>query len=111
MTARSPRLVALISLAVVMILLPLVFSSAYYFRVAGLVWIAALAAVGLNILMGQAGPVRLGDARFFGLGAYSVPVAPAHVVWRSRGGIVAGPRMSGLVARVVGGRLLCVPCR
>src|SRR3712207_7938566 len=41
----------------------------YYFRVAALVWVSALAAIGLNILMGLAGQVSLGHAGFFGIGA------------------------------------------
>ena len=63
------RYVSLVVLAVVIALLPLVFPSSYYYRVAALVWVSALAAIGLNILMGKAGQVSLGHAGFFGIGA------------------------------------------
>ena len=47
--------------------------------VATLVWITALAAVGLNMLMGYAGQVSLGHAGFFGLGAYAGGIGPTHL--------------------------------
>ncbi|HEY0913157.1 MAG TPA: branched-chain amino acid ABC transporter permease, partial [Bradyrhizobium sp.] len=55
-------------LVVIIGLLPLVFPSTYYFRVASLVFVSAFAAIGLNVLMGQAGQVSLGHAGFFGIG-------------------------------------------
>lgn len=65
-------------LCVVIAALPLAFPSSYYFRVAALVWISAIAAVGLNILMGYAGQVSLGHAGFLGIGAYAVAIGPAR---------------------------------
>ena len=55
------------------------FPSAYYYRVAALVFVFALACVGLNLLMGFAGQVSLGHAGFMGIGAYAVAVGPAHL--------------------------------
>jgi branched-chain amino acid transport system permease protein len=72
------RYLILITLAVIVAVLPLVFPSSYYFRVASLVWVSALAAIGLNVLMGNAGQVSLGHAGFFGIGAYAVAIGPAH---------------------------------
>ena len=72
------RYLTLIALAVIVAALPLIFPSSYYFRVASLVWVSAFAAIGLNILMGQAGQVSLGHAGFFGIGAYAVAIGPAH---------------------------------
>src|SRR5256885_7119383 len=102
----SHRLIMLLLLAATVAVLPLLFPSGYYFRVAGLVWISALAAVGLNILMGQAGQASLGHAGFFGLGAYSVAGGPAHLGWPSWGAMLAGAAASGLVAYVVGRPIL-----
>src|SRR5436853_6360620 len=102
----SRRFITLLLLAVTVAVLPLLFPSGYYFRVAGLVWISALAAVGLNILMGQAGQVSLGHAGFFGLGAYAVAVGPAHLGWPSWVAMLAGAAVSGLVAYVVGRPIL-----
>ena len=72
------RYLILIALAAIVAVLPLIFPSSYYFRVASLVWVSAFAAIGLNVLMGNAGQVSLGHAGFFGIGAYAVAIGPAH---------------------------------
>jgi len=102
----SSRGALLVVLALVIALLPLVFPSSYYFRVAALVWVSALAAVGLNILMGQAGQVSLGHAGFFGIGAYAVAIGPAHLGLPSWVALIAGAALSGVVAFLVGRPIL-----
>ena len=73
-------------------LLPLLFPSGYYYRVAALVFVFALAAIGLNLLMGLAGQVSLGHAGFFGIGAYAVAVGPTHLGVPSWLSLVVGAR-------------------
>lgn len=100
------RYVTLALLAVVIGLLPLIFPSTYYFRVASLVWVSAFAAIGLNILMGQAGQVSLGHAGFFGVGAYAVAIGPTHLgvpVWAA---LLAGAVISAGLAYLVGRPIL-----
>ena len=73
-------------LAIVMVLLPVMAPGAFYLRVAALVYINAIAVIGLNLLMGYAGQVSLGHAGFFGIGAYAVGLGPAVFrlpVWAS----------------------------
>jgi len=70
------RLFPALAMSAVIVLLPLVLPSAYYYRVAALVFVFALAAVGLNLLMGFAGQVSLGHAGFMGIGAYAVAMGP-----------------------------------
>src|SRR6266403_5749892 len=96
----------LVGLAVLIALLPLVFPSSYYLRVASLVWVSAFAAIGLNILMGQAGQVSLGHAGFFGVGAYAVAIGPTHLgipVWAA---VLAGAVISAALAHLVGRPIL-----
>jgi branched-chain amino acid transport system permease protein len=84
----------------------LFFPSTYYFRVGSLVWVSAFAAIGLNILMGQAGQVSLGHAGFFGMGAYAVAVGPTHLgmpVWAA---LLAGAVISAGLAYLVGRPIL-----
>src|ERR1700749_52891 len=100
------RAVTLIVLAAVIAALPLLFPSSYYFRVAALVWVSAFAAIGLNILMGQAGQVSLGHAGFFGVGAYAVAVGPAHLGVPSWSAILIGAGMSALLAYLIGRPIL-----
>ena len=56
----SPYLVV-VALALAVLLMPLVLHSSFYLRIATLVFIFALAVVGLNLLMGFAGQVSLGQ--------------------------------------------------
>jgi branched-chain amino acid transport system permease protein len=102
----SHRLVTLLLLAVTVAVLPLLFPSGYYFRVAALVWISALAAVGLNILMGHAGQVSLGHAGFFGIGAYAVAVGPGHLGVPTWAAPLLGAVLAGVVALLVGRPIL-----
>lgn len=95
-----------IVIAVIVILLPLLFPSAYYYRVAVLVFIFALAVVGLNLLMGFAGQVSLGHAGFLGIGAYSVAVGPTQFGMPSWLCLFAGAILSGAVAFLVGRPIL-----
>lgn len=92
--------------AAIIILLPLLFPSAYYYRVAALVFIFALAAVGLNLLMGFAGQVSLGHAGFLGIGGYAVAIGPTHLGMPAWLSIIGGGAISGGIAYLVGRPIL-----
>jgi len=100
------RLAPAVAIAVILLLLPLVFPSTYYYRIAALVFIFALASLGLNLLMGFAGQVSLGHAGFLGIGAYAVAIGATHLglpCWLS---ILGGASLSGLIAFTVGRPIL-----
>jgi branched-chain amino acid transport system permease protein len=100
------RLLPVLAMAAVVIALPVFFPSAYYYRVAGLVFVFALAVLGLNLLMGFAGQVSLGHAGFMGIGAYAVAVGPTHFgvpTWLS---LIAGAVLSALLGFLVGRPIL-----
>ena len=100
------RYAFLVALALLIALLPLALPSGYYFRVAALVWISALAAIGLNVLMGLAGQVSLGHAGFFGIGAYAVALGPAHLGMPGWAAFLLGAALAGLLAFMVGRPIL-----
>lgn len=100
------RLAAIVVLAVFVAIAPLMFPSGYYYRVAALVYVFALAALGLNLLMGFAGQVSLGHAGFLGIGAYAVAIGPTHFGLPSWLSFFAGAALSMLVALVVGKPIL-----
>lgn len=102
---RSPHFIV-IALAVMVLLLPLVLPSTFYVRVAALVFINALAVIGLNLLMGFAGQVSLGHAGFFGIGAYAVTLGPAYLGLPSWASLIGGAMLSGLLAFIVGRPIL-----
>jgi branched-chain amino acid transport system permease protein len=93
-------------LVVIIALLPLLFPSTYYFRVASLVFVSAFAAIGLNVLMGQAGQVSLGHAGFFGIGAYAVAIGPTHLGVPTWAAIWIGAAISAALAHLVGRPIL-----
>ena len=90
----------------IILLLPFFFPSAYYYRVAALVLIFALAALGLNLLMGFAGQVSLGHAGFFGIGGYATAIGPTYLGLPSWLSIIAGAAVSSLIAFLVGRPIL-----
>jgi branched-chain amino acid transport system permease protein len=94
------------ALAVVVAILPFTFPSSYYLRVASLVWVSAFAAIGLNVLMGKAGQVSLGHAAFFGIGAYSAAIGPAHFGLSSWASLAIGACISAVLAYLVGRPIL-----
>src|SRR5260370_30105027 len=102
----SHRLAPVVAMAAIVVLLPLFFSSAYYYRVAALVFVFALASIGLNLLMGFAGQVSLGHAGFMGIGAYAVAIGPTHLGVASWLSFIIGAALSALVAFVVGRPIL-----
>ena len=102
----SPRLATVAGLAVLLFLLWLVFPSGFFLRIATLVWINALAAVGLNLLMGLAGQVSLGQAGFVGIGAYAVALGPRHLGLDPLPSLGLGLLCAGLLAFLVGRPIL-----
>jgi branched-chain amino acid transport system permease protein len=100
------RLFPLVPLAVIILVLPLLFPSAYYYRVASLVFIFAIATLGLNLLMGFAGQVSLGHAGFMGVGAYAVAIGPSRLGIAPLLAFALGAVCSALLAFVVGRPIL-----
>src|ERR1700745_3929141 len=102
----SNRYVVVAALAIGVALLPCTFPSSYYLRVASLVWVSAFASIGLNVLMGKAGQVSLGHAAFFGIGAYSSAIGPAHLGLPSWASLAVGAGISAALAYLVGRPIL-----
>ena len=102
----ASRWVTLLLLAALIGVIGMVLPSSYYYRVGALVMISALAAIGLNLLLGYAGQVSLGHAGFIGLGAYAVAVLPTHVGLPPLAALVLGAAFSGLLALAIGRPIL-----
>jgi branched-chain amino acid transport system permease protein len=105
-TLTSHRLAGLAAIALIAVVVPAFFPSAYYYRVGALVFIFAFAAMGLNLLMGFAGQVSLGHAGFLGIGGYTVLIGPTHLGLPSWICIFGGAMLSGVVAFLVGRPIL-----
>ncbi|AOO84919.1 branched-chain amino acid ABC transporter permease [Bosea vaviloviae] len=102
----SDRHLVVAALAGVIVLLGWLLPNAYFLRIATLVWIFALATLGLTVLIGQAGQVSLGQAGFFGIGAYSAAILPTHFGVSPLVTPIVGAFISGALAFVVGRPIL-----
>jgi branched-chain amino acid transport system permease protein len=102
---QRPRTGGIVLLGLLIGLAPLLFPSAFYYRIGALIFIAGLAVIGLNILMGFAGQVSLGHAGFFGIGAYTVAIGPTHLglsPWASLGlALLLAPVLAWLIGRPI----------
>ncbi|HHX44243.1 MAG TPA: branched-chain amino acid ABC transporter permease [Chloroflexi bacterium] len=101
--ARQRRLRRGLSLlALVVALLPLVFRTPYALSTLILIGIYSTVTVGLCLLMGYAGQVSLGQAAFFGLGAYASAVLTTRLSWSPWIAMVVAAGGTGLVAYAIG---------
>src|ERR1700674_3299534 len=103
---QMTSLLMLIPLALVIAVIPFITSSDYVLRIAALVWIMSLRAIGLNILMGLVGQISLGRAGFFGIGAYVMAILPARYGIPPLIAALLGMMLSALIAFIVGKPIL-----
>jgi branched-chain amino acid transport system permease protein len=98
---HSPYLPVLVTASLVLIL-PAVLQSNFQVRLATLLFIYSVVALGLNLLMGYAGQVSLGHAGFFALGAYAVAIGPAQFQLSPWLSLLLGLVLTGFIAVVIG---------
>nr|WP_210334296.1 branched-chain amino acid ABC transporter permease [Rhizobium sp. RHZ02] len=102
----SSKTTTLLVLTLVVVALPFLFPSSYYFRVGSLIFVNGLAVTGLVILTGYAGQISLGHAGFVGIGGYSCALAPLHIGLHPALAVILGAVLSALVAWLVGRPIL-----
>jgi branched-chain amino acid transport system permease protein len=100
MTARRKAAAAL--LALVVLVYPLVFDQPYQQHLMIMIFIYALMAQGWNVLAGYCGQISLGQAVFFGIGAYSAAFPFATFQVSPWIGMVVGVVISVVVALAIG---------
>lgn len=96
------RLAGWIALALALLLFPLGFNDPYYQQIGALVLLAAISGSAWNLIGGYAGQVSVGNAMFFGAGAY-MPLL-FYKLWQSSPlwGFPAGIAVSLVIAVVIG---------
>jgi branched-chain amino acid transport system permease protein len=102
----SPAILITLATIAIVVLPGLVLPSAYFFRVGALVFVSALAVIGLNLLMGYAGQVSLGHAGFFAIGAYGPAVLPAQLGLDPLVAALAGTVLAAALAFIIGKPIL-----
>jgi branched-chain amino acid transport system permease protein len=104
-TLVSPRSIAAISMMLVFALIPLYaswISQPYYLTLMTRVMIFAIAAAGLNLILGFGPLVSFGHALYIGIGAYAVGIPVAHGVTSGFPHFAIAIVASGACALVVG---------
>jgi branched-chain amino acid transport system permease protein len=71
----------IIIFALIILLLPFVLTKSFYITKATFTGIYVIVAVGLGLLMGFAGQISLGQAAFYGVGAYTTAVITTTLGW------------------------------
>lgn len=102
----STRWLEFAAIAALFVIAGLLLPSGYYYRVGALVFISAIAVMGLNLLLGYAGQVSLGHAGFVGIGAYAVAILPRDAGMHSLLALAIGAIFSGLLAFLIGKPIL-----
>ncbi len=93
---------------VLLILIPIILAisffvkSNYLISLATMVGIYSIVTFGLTLLMGYAGQISLGQAAFFGIGAYTSGILTAHHGVDPWIAMILGMVLSGLIAYMVG---------
>jgi branched-chain amino acid transport system permease protein len=95
------RLATIVGLVLLFGVVPFV-SNAYVLYVINTIGIYAIAAIGLNLLIGYTGQISLGHGAFFGVGAYSAAVLATRVGVPFLLAVPAGGVITALVGMVFG---------
>lgn len=90
--------------AVVLLLVPPIFTRVPFFTMSTAVQmvIMAIATLGLVVLMGHAGQISIGQAAFFGIGAFTSAILTTELALSPLLALVVGMALAGGVAYVVG---------
>lgn len=99
---RFPNALGLASLAVVLILIPPSIQNNYILTILIFVAQFTILTIGLSLLMGYAGQISLGQATFFGIGAYTTAILATHFELSPWLSLLAGVLLSAGVAYLVG---------
>lgn len=98
--AQAPRLLGFAALVALCLVVP-TWLNPSDLTVYVLICLYAMVATGLSLLMGYAGQISIGQAAFYGVGAYTAAVMSLHGV-PTVVALVAAPVVSGALAVVVG---------
>ena len=102
---QSPRTLTALIVIALLAVLPLIASaldSSYYVSFATRVLIYALAAIGLNLILGFGGMVSLGHAMYVLIGAYAVAIPASHGMTSGWAHLAIAVSSTALLAAAVG---------
>jgi branched-chain amino acid transport system permease protein len=95
------RPLGLLAAAIVVALLPMVFTGSYWQTNLILCAINVLLALGLDFILGYAGQLNLGQSAFYGIGAYASTLLVMNGGWPFWAAFVSGVALSGLAGMIL----------
>ncbi len=104
-TWSSPRTITAIMVLILLAVLPIIaaaFDASYYVSLTTRILIYALAAIGLNLILGFGGMVSLGHAMYVLLGAYAVAIPASHGITSGFTQLAIAVSTTALLAAAVG---------
>ena len=101
-TTAVAGLAALAAVAVAFPFVMLAIDEPFYISVASRIFVYAIAATSLNLVLGYGGLVSFGHAAFFGIGAYTVGILIAEGVPSGWIGLPAAMALAAMVAAAIG---------
>jgi len=102
LVSRRKDWLGLVVLAVFLGTLPLWLNSPYALSNMILIGIYSIVTIGLCLLMGYAGQISLGQAAFYGLGAYGSGILTVHLHWSPWLALVAAAAITAAIALLFG---------
>ncbi|MBE1555321.1 branched-chain amino acid ABC transporter permease [Sporosarcina limicola] len=88
--------------ALAILVFPFIVTQSFYLTQATFAGIYAIIAIGLGLLMGYAGQISLGQAAFYGIGAYTTSVLTATMGWSPWVSLPIALLFPGLLAFIMG---------
>jgi branched-chain amino acid transport system permease protein len=88
--------------SIFILILPFVFTSSFFITNATFAGIYTIIAVGLGLLMGFAGQISIGQAAFYGIGAYASAVLSTTYGWSPWLSLLVSILLPALVAYILG---------
>ena len=98
----KPSHTGLMIVMLILVSLPLILPNNFYFDLAIRIFINAVVALGLNLLIGFAGQISLGHAGFIGMGAYASAILPTHFGWHPLAALVCAAIVTAGLAAFMG---------
>lgn len=99
---RYPNFVPLAALGLALTIMPWLVANNYALTVMILIALFTMLTVGLSLLMGYTGQISLGQATFFGIGAYATGIFSVHFGLSPWLALLSGVLLAALLAALVG---------
>lgn len=99
---RYPNATAIIIFAIILVFVPFFIQNNYILTILIFVAEFTMITIGLSLLMGYAGQISLGQATFFGIGAYTTAILSTHLAVSPWLALVTGIVLAAGVAYLIG---------